>query len=207
MTVNNYTDEGLCSAALRSIGAGGINSITDPTTDIEATCADLFPLSRDTLLSAHEWNFNLVERELAANAEMTPALGYTNAFRLPPSMIAGPYAVYGDGSKRPVSDYLNAENHIHCDYSVVKILCRIVPPIASWPPYFYDLVMHDCGMRFAKPVMGDREIEAEMRIKTYGPAQLNGEGGLYAKAKLIDAKSQPIQSLFKNGDPLTSTRY
>lgn len=207
MTVNSYSDVKICNAALRMIGSGGINSISEPTTDKEAICADIYPLARDTLLSSHEWNFNLVERTLAVDADKTPVQNYDYAHRLPSALLAGPYSVWGDGSSSPVFDYVNAEDYIHSDYAVVKIMCRIVPPVSIWPTWFIDLFMHDLAMRFAKPVADNTELVQEYRIKAYGPAALDGQGGMFGKAKLLDAKSEPVKTLFRNGDPLTSTRY
>jgi len=207
MTVTSYTDIKIVNAALVKAGSSAVNSISDPTTDKEAKCAELYTPAIADLLSAHEWSFNYVERTLAVNADKTPVQGYDYAYRLPSALLAGPYAVYGDGSSYPVFDYINSEDYIHCDYQSLKIMCRIIPPVANMPLYFISLAVSDLAMQFAESVLKKTERAAELRIETYGAAQLGGNGGRFASAKLADSKTKPARSLFANGDPLSNTRY
>lgn len=208
MTVNAYDDVKICSIALNLVGENPINSITDPETDIEATCARLYPPLVASLLSRHEWNFANPVRQLAINADETPQLSYTYAHKLPSDLLAGPFAVYGNGDfRRPVTDYENADDHIHSNYQRIDVRYRRKTPVETWPEYFVDLVTTALGARLAKPVADNTSLATELRITAFGPAELDGEGGLFKAAKGIDAKSQPIRSFFRNGDPLTATRY
>lgn len=207
MTANAYDDIKICSAALNLIGEKPINSIDDPKTDNEATCARIYPLVVSELLSSHEWNFANPVRQLAINADQTPQFGYEYAHRLPSDLIAGPFAVYGDGNFRyTISDYENADDHIHSNYERIDVRYRKKTAVSTWPEYFVSLVVLALASRLAKPVADNTSLTQELRIQAFGPAEANGQGGFLKVAKGIDAKSQPIRSFFRNGDPLTATR-
>jgi hypothetical protein len=208
MSVNDYDEVKICTAALTLIGEDPIDTITDPETDVEATCATLLPLVIATLLSKHEWNFANPIRELAVNADEPGKFGYTYAHRLPSDLIAGPFAVYGNNNtRRPTQNYENANDHIYSDFEIIHARYRIKPAITIMPIYFIDLIVTVLGMRLAKPVADNTDLATELRILAFGPAELDGKGGMFADAKNIDAKSQPIRSMFANGDPLSATRY
>lgn len=209
MTINAYSQpEDICTAAMDRIGGGTINSISNPVTDAEATCARLYPLTVGMLLSRHDWNFANPVVQLAVNGDETPVGGYDYAFQLPSDLVAGPFAVYAHGDKsRPVLDYENANDHIHASFNICHIKYRRFAPPAVWPLYFTDLVVAALAGRLAKPVADDSGLQQELRIEAFGTANEDGTGGLFGAAKRTDAASQPIQSIFANGDPLTSTRY
>lgn len=207
MSLNQYSDLDICQMALDEIAGPTINDIDNPTNDVEATCARLYPLVRGTLLSRHDWNFANPVRQLAVNADETPLGGYTRAFKLPSDLIAGPFAVYADGNlSRPVSDYMNANDHIHADHDIVHVKYRAVPPVTSWPVYFVDLVVMALAARLAKPVADNTALGAEKTQIAFGPPSLDGNGGMFADAKRIDGISEPTKSIFRNGNPLSRTR-
>lgn len=210
MTVSGYTDISICNAALDELGVNQINSIVNPETDVEASCARLYPLTIGGLLSRHPWNFAQPLRQLAVDADATPAQksGYEYAYRLPSDLIAGPFAVYADGNvKHPIHDYMNVNGYILASYNRIDVRYRHVPPVERWPIYFIDLAVMALAARLAKPVTGDNELATEKRIIAFGHANSDMNGGLFAEAKRIDAISRPIPSLFQNGDPITATRY
>ena len=207
MTVNSYTDEDVCNIATSMLKVAKIFSISNPTTDAEADFARTFPIAVDTLLSKHDWKFCEAERALAVDADETPLRSYDYAYRLPSNMVAGPFAVWGDGSDLPVSNYINAGDYIHCDYTSVTVSCRIKPDISIWPYYFIDLVAHDLCVRLGDALTSKDGLSDKYRIKTYGSSQTGGKGGFFADAKLIDSRTRTVQTLFNNGDPLTNTRY
>ena len=207
MSLNNYDDLDICQMGLDEIAGPTINSIDDPTTDVEATCARLYPLVVGDLLASHDWNFASPVRQLAVNADETPVGGYDHAYRLPSDLIAGPFAVYGDGDQsRPISSYENANDHIHTNFDIVHVKYRNVPAVSTWPIYFVNLVVMALAARLAKPVADNTALGAEKNEVAFGPPNLDGNGGLFAKAKRIDAISEPTKTIFKNGNPLSRTR-
>ena len=56
----NYTDVSICSKALLKIGAQTITSFEDGTAEAEVA-ANLYPLVRDSLLSAYPWSFAIMQ--------------------------------------------------------------------------------------------------------------------------------------------------
>lgn len=210
MIVNGYDDKKLCNAALTLIGEAPINSLENPTTDIEAACANLWPLVRAEILSCHEWNFANPIRQLAANADADENLkgGFKHAFALPADLVAGPQAVYANGDfKRPVRGWENVMGHILTNDDVIHARYRNDPDIGTWPMLVVSLGAHALSARLAKSVTDSSSMTTEMRIMAYGPADMGGRGGLFAAARKADAMSQPMRSMFQNGDPLSATRY
>lgn len=204
MTLTTNSDLKINNTALKRIKSADISSLTNPTTDKEAICAELYPLAIRALMCKHEWNFCEVERSLSVDNDKTPAKSYDYAYRLPSALLAGPFEVT-DSAGYPI-DYYNSEDYIHTDSLTCKIICRVMVPIENCPWWFVDLAVHDLAMQYAAAIKQDGELASELRIITYGPAALDGEGGKYGDAKTLDAKTQRAKTIFANGDPLTATR-
>lgn len=205
MTVNGYDDLAINNMALNLLGQSPINSIEEPTSDNEATCARIYPITVLSLLSRHPWNFANPVRQLAVNGDITPVGNYLYAYKLPSDMLSGPEAVFADGNlKRPVHDYEVADDHVHCNYTRIDVRYAKKTSPATWPAYFVELVVMALASRLAKPIADNTALTTEYRIAAFGPAEMDGEGGLFKTAKGLDAKSQPMKSLFRNGDPLTA---
>ena len=206
MTVTTYSETEICQIGLSLIGGGDIDSITNPVTDLEATCARIYKPRIETLLS-HEWNWSETELELAKDADVTPLKNFTSAFRLPPNMLAGPAAIYADGSELNDGDWTVKGAYLYCNYKTVIVDYRKKPPVAIWPSYFVNLAAHDLAAAFAIPVREDKSLREEMHRIAYGSPEFEGRGGLFATAKKLDAKAKPTRSMFANGDPLTRARF
>jgi hypothetical protein len=209
MTVNSYNaDEDLCSATCDLLRIPAVSSISDPTTDTEARFARQLPLLRGMLLSRHDWNFANPVVQLTNNPDVTPNAGHDHAFKLPSDLIAGPFAVYDSAtSDEPVLNYINANDHIHASFDVCLVQYRRNPPLSTWPLYFTDLVVVALASRMAKAETDNDALVREYRIQAFGRADENSNGGLLGAAKNIDARSEPIKTIYQNGDPLTATRY
>ncbi|MFO0390188.1 MAG: hypothetical protein ACK502_10810 [Alphaproteobacteria bacterium] len=208
MTVNTYTETDVAQIALSLIGGGDIDSITDPDTDLEATCARIYKPTIETLLS-HEWNWAEAELELAKDLDVTPLKEFTSAFRLPANMLAGPAAVFGDGKEIGDGAWCVKGAHLYCSYTTVMVDYRKKPPVTIWPSYFVNLAAHALAAAYAIPVRegAGRAIRDEMHRIAYGPPEMENRGGLFAVAKKLDAKSKPNRSIFANGDPFTRARF
>lgn len=210
MTANAYDDLKVINMALVELGENPIESFEQPETDIEGTVGETYILYRDTLLSEHPWNFANPLRQLAANADADEVLkaGYKHAFRLPNDLLAGPFAIYANRNfKDPIQAWENSDNHILCDEDVIHARYRRHVDISSWPIYVIRLLVMICAAHWAKPIADNTQLAQEKRILAYGPAELDGNGGLYKKAKQLDAMANPLRSLFGNGNPLSATRY
>lgn len=206
MTVTTYDNVSNCNASMIRIGGEQIDSIVEPTTDLEAQCAVLYPLLVDALLGEHDWNWARQEMQLAADLDVTPLKKWDKAFRLPADMIAGPFAVFGDGREIGTHAYEIFGDHLYCDFSVVIVNYRRRKPEANWPPYFTRLVVTAFASQMAIPVRENLVLSEKLDIEAFGLPQEGRRGGLMGRAMTLDAQSKPIKSIFANGDPLTSTR-
>lgn len=206
MTITTYDDNKICQIALSGIAGGSIDSILEPETDLEATCANIYFILVETLLS-EEWNWTSGEAELVKDLDVTPLRQFTNAFTLPGNLLSGPSAVFGNGSRLNDGDWCIKDNHLYCNYDTVIIEFRKKTPVNTWPPYFVNLVIKALQADLAMPVRENATLKATLLEEAYGPPIMQGRGGLFGKAKTMDAKSKPMRSLFANGDPLSRTRY
>lgn len=75
----------ICSAALVSLGAQPISSLSD-STDRARACASLWPIVRDDVLRDHPWNCAIKRTQLAALSD-APAYDYAYQFVLPADFL------------------------------------------------------------------------------------------------------------------------
>jgi hypothetical protein len=201
-------DLSICNQALTQLGENPINSITAPATDIERTCALTWPNLRDTILGLHDWTFGSKELQLGIDADEPPLYGYKYAYALPAGMLSGPTTVYSAATMtKPDTNYRNSGTHIHCDFAQCWIEFEGSAAISTWPPYMVFFAVTALAAALAKPICDNDALADSKRIEAWGPANLDGNGGLFLKAKNANDKTKPIKSLFRNSDPLTQTRY
>lgn len=206
MVTTNYTDVSICNLALDTIGESNIETLEDEG-DVAAACSRIYPAVRDMLIVSHDWKFARRKKNLSVSGDETPINEWARAFMLPPDMLAGPFAVFGDGSPSPTFDYEIYGNYLYADYQTVIIDDKWAPPVENWPAHFRQLCAKAVAAELCIPLTDNTERASELRIEVYGHAQLDGNGGLYARAKRIDSQASPTRSIFANGDMLTSMRY
>lgn len=206
MTQTIYDDTSLCCISLNLIGADTISGL-DEETDPAATCARLYPLVRDSLLSKHPWNFVNAKRQLGRSLDVTPENKWLYAYKLPSDLLSGPSAVFGDGSSQTTTDYEVNGDFIHCSFETVKILYRGGADPAIWPAYFIHLFVVALASMLAKPVVDNTALSDSLKLEAFGTADEGGRGGLFRDARLQDAQNKPTETLYQNSDPLTATRY
>lgn len=206
MTVSGYDDTSICCAALNLIGVDPISSLQEES-DNAATCSRLYPLTRDSILSKHSWNFGNAERQLDRSADVIPLNDWTYAYKLPSNMLAGPTAVFGDGGDLPNAQYEVRGDYIFTDAQIVIVHYQGPADPVCWPAYFVELVVVALAARLAKPVTDNVTRAGELMEEAFGSPQDKGQGGLFAIAKRANAQSRPVQNIFRNGDMLSNTRY
>jgi hypothetical protein len=197
MTQNSYDDLALVNMALTQLGSVAISSL-DEESDLAAICARLYPLTRDAALSLHPYLCTLAERALAIDADAAPAGRFKTAFKLPSDLLAGPFNVLGDGAQVNDGEWLVMGDHLHANYKTVLITYRVRPAINTLPPYLVKQIVAETAAELAIPVTENSQ-RADVLA---GKAEM-----LAAKVKPVNAQSRPMQSLFKNGDPISGTRY
>lgn len=199
------TDVSICNLGLAKFGGGEISGLDD-TDDLSTICANLYPATRDYLLSIHAWRFVSGKRSLAKSASVTPENEWSNAFQLPTVNFSGPWAVFADGSSRPVHDFEIYENYIYCDYETVIIDYIKQVDEAFFPPWFVNFLATAFAAEACGPVADKVSKSEQLRTQAFGPPGANGRGGMFAQCRRLDAQLQATKSIFQNGDPLTSAR-
>lgn len=198
-------DVDVCNLALSKFGGGSITAF-DEESDLAEDCANLYPATRDYLLSIHPWRFVSGKRQLAKSADVTPVNEWQYAFKLPTKNLSGPWAVYGDDSEHPVHQYEVFGEYIYCDYDKVTIDYSNEVAEEFWPAWFVNFAATAIAADLAGPVADKVSKSEQLRVMAFGAPQMEGRGGMFAQCRRLNAQLQPIQSLFKNGDPLTSAR-
>lgn len=206
MSITIYDENKICSIALTRLGGGTIESVLDPVTDLEVTCANVYSIVAESLLS-HEWSWVNTEFELNRLPDVTPLKDFKYAFQLPSNMLCGPRAVYGNGSQLNDGQWAVKGQQLYCDYTTVVVDYAGKPPVSMWPAYFVNLVAKAVEADLAVPIRENATLKATLLEEAYGPPMMEGRGGLFGIAKRLDAKNKPTKSLFRNGDPFTSARF
>ena len=199
------TDIDVCNSGLAAFGGGEITAF-DESSDLAAICANRYPRIRNYLLSIHPWRFTSGKRQLNLSGEVTPENEWTNAHVLPTSNLSGPWAVFGNGSSKPVHDYEVYGNYIYSDYDTIIIDYSKQADEAFWPDWFVEFASVVVGAKLAVPVADKGSIAADLFVEAFGPPGMQGRGGMFAECRRLDAQLQVPRSLFSNGDPLTSAR-
>lgn len=206
MTINDTTETGICQFALTLIGGGDIDSISDPQTGLEAICGTLYKPTIETLL-ARKWNWVDAEMELPKDPSVTPLKDFRHAHRLPGNMLAGPFAVRGNGLRLGAGEWRVMGDYLYSNYETVRVDYNRKPPVIIWPSYFVNLAGHAMAVALAVPVGVPDSVHDKFSRITYGPPEMMGQGGLYGIARNLDAQSKPTRSMFANGDPFTRARF
>ena len=107
----------LCSRALLRLGARSIASFDEGTAEAEV-CANLYPVARDALLSAHPWNFATGQARLA-RLSAVPVADFSHAFQLPGDFLRV-LSAGGDGRGRGLP-YRIHERRLHANSGSVTL--------------------------------------------------------------------------------------
>ena len=139
---------GLSSRALLKLGADTIASCDEGTA--EATiAANLYPSTRDALLSAHPWSFATAQATLALLAA-EPVADFAYAFQLPADFLralsAGP-----SGRGRELS-YRIIERRLHTDTSDIILSYIFRPGESEFSPFFDQALIARLAAEFCIPL-------------------------------------------------------
>lgn len=167
----------LCSRALLKIGGDTITSFDEGTAEAEIA-ANLYPPTRDALLSVHPWNFATGQARLA-RLTAAPVADFAYAYRLPPDLLRA-VSAGGDGRGRGIR-FRIAERRLHADAPEVVLTYIFRPQEADWPPFFDHALIARLAADFCIPLTGSTS-RAEM-LETLAEAELR-------RAKLIDAQQE-----------------
>jgi hypothetical protein len=165
----------LCSLALLKIGANSIASFEEGTAEAEVA-ANLYPVVRDALISAHPWNFALAQQTLAKLA-IEPVADFANAFQLPPDCLHVLSA--GTQGRGRGLEYRIAEHHLHTNGEIVVLTYLYRPKEIDFPPFFDMALISRLAAEFCIPL-------TDSTSRWEGMRKLSEEE--FRRAKLIDSQ-------------------
>lgn len=172
----------LCSRALIKLGARGIASFAEGTAEAEIA-ANLYPSTRDALLSAYPWSFASAQAALPRLAA-APVADYDYAYQLPADFLRTLSAGL-EGAGRGVP-YRIAERRLHTDAPALVLTYIFRPDESAFPPFFDEALIARLAAEFCLPVTEStsraellhRLAEAEFRRARLTDAQQETPDGL-----------------------------
>jgi len=158
----------LCSRALIKIGAAPITSFDEGTVEAEVA-ANLYPSTRDALLSAYPWSFATAQAALPRLAT-DPVADFAYAFQLPADFLRALSAGLGPSRGRGLA-YRIHEMRLHTDADAVTLTYVFRPAESEFPPFFDAALISRLAAEFCVPLtestaraeMLYRQAEQELR--------------------------------------------
>jgi hypothetical protein len=150
----------LCSRALLRIGAQPVASLDEGTAEAEVA-ANLYPATRDALLSAHPWSFATGQSALARLAA-APHADFAHAFQLPPGFLRALSA--GSAGRGRGVPYRIQEERLHADAEQVTLTYIFRPEEGAFPPFFAACLVARLAAEFCLPLT-ESASRAEMLFR------------------------------------------
>jgi hypothetical protein len=171
----------LCSRARLKLGAQPIASLEEGTAEAELA-ANLYPGTRDALLSCHPWSFATGQMELN-RLEAVPVADMANAFQLPADLLRVISAGRGRGRG---TAYRIQEGRLHADAPQVMLTYVFRPVESEFPPFFAAALVSRLAAEFCLPLT-EHTSRAEMLHRI-------AEGEL-RQARLTDSQQQTSRGI------------
>ncbi len=130
------------------IGANSIASFDEGTAEAEVA-ANLYPIVRDALISAHPWNFALAQKTLAKLA-IEPVADFANAFQLPADCLHV-LSAGSEGRGRGL-EYRISERRLHTNGEFVVLTYLYRPKEKDFPPFFDMALIARLAAEFCIPL-------------------------------------------------------
>ena len=138
----------LCSAALVKLGAEGITSFADGTTEADVA-GTLYDIIRDGLLGSHPWSFATAHDELV-QLPTAPITDFEHAFELPTDFIKALSA--GDECRSRGAIYQIIGREVHTNYEELTLAYIKRVDEADFPPYFVSALVNRLAAEFCLPL-------------------------------------------------------
>ena len=150
----------LCARALLRIGAQLVASLDEGTAEAEVA-ANLYPATRDALITAHPWSFATAQVPLA-RLSAVPNADFRHAYALPPGFLRALSA--GDGNFGRGLTYRIHESRLHTDADSVTLTCIFRPDEAAFPAFFASALVARLAAEFCLPLT-ESASRAEMLFR------------------------------------------
>ena len=145
MSLTNFE---LCSAALVKLGAAGISSFNDGTTEADVA-GTLYDIVRDGLLGLHPWSFATAHAQLT-QLPTPPVTDFDYAFELPADFIKTISA--GDEERGRGIVYQIIGKELHSNYEDVTLTYIKQAAEADFPAYFVSALINRLAAEFCLPL-------------------------------------------------------
>jgi hypothetical protein len=165
----------LAARALIKIGAAPIAAFDDGTVEAEVA-RNLYPSTRDALLSAHPWSFASAQAELP-RLVAPPLADFDFAYQLPADFLRALSAGAGDYGRG--LDYRIAERRLHTDAERVILTYVYRPDEGAFPPFFDQALIARLAAEFCVPL-----TESTARAEALAAAAEDE----FRRAKTIDSQ-------------------
>ena len=187
------TDISICNSALVLVGAdeNAINSFSDSTREARV-CAQLYEVTKDTLISKRPWGFTLGQVELA-KLVATPLFEYAVVYQLP----VDPKLLRVIKTENPGEDYRVFEDKLYTNRTSMKILYQFDPGEENYPPYF---------VRALELRMAELLALALAQDETFSEGLGRLANRAYKNAAFTDSTNTPPLSIHDVNFALTSVR-
>ena len=190
---------------LNAAAVAPISSL-DEQSDVAAVFKLHFADVRDTVFAKHDWAIASAVRALAIDADAPERPGYAHAFKKPANALGDPLSVYENGGDTPTDAYENAGDWIYSDADRLVVKYPAMASIENWPVLLRRLVWVALAAQVCKALTDNSSLSEDLYREAWGAPQLDGNGGLFLKAKQENARKNRMRSFFDNGDPLTTAR-
>lgn len=138
----------LSSRALLKIGANSIASFDEGTAEAEVA-VNLYPPTRDALLSAHPWSFATAQGGLP-RLTAEPIADFAHAYQLPADFLRALSA--GTGDRGRGINYRIAERRVHTDADAVVLTYIFRPDESEFPAFFDQILIARLAAEFCIPL-------------------------------------------------------
>lgn len=190
------SDIDICSNALLLLGARPIQSFDDGT-DASTLCANLYPSTKESILSRHDWRFTITKRQLALSST-APVSFWDYQFQLPSDRLTDGVIKMFDSDAASAPVYKNFEilgDKLMTDVDEAWIDYQTTSVESAWPPYFVELMEYAMAARLAYPITDQANLAQQMKETAFGTAAEVMNGGLFALAKSRNSRENPPQRL------------
>jgi hypothetical protein len=138
----------ICSRALLKLGADTIASFDEGTAEAEVA-ANLYPSTRDALLSAHPWSFATAQTTLA-RLTAEPLADFDVVYQLPADFLRA-LSAGAEGRGRGL-DYRIHERRLHANVEPVVLTYVFRPDESAFPPFFDQTLIARLAAEFCIPL-------------------------------------------------------
>lgn len=195
----------ICNRALVRIGEAPLQS---EVSDEAEAVLPLYDSAVEVGLGLGAMSFAMALRRLARDA-IKPAGRWLYRFQLPAESLEGPRALYdSETATQPFTRWELMDDGIYTDAEEIWARVRVTPSPQLWSPLFTEGVVVYLASMLAGSMKENSDLAQTLYVQAMGDPRVPGDMGLFARARALDAASQPSGRLMTTtASPLIAARY